>query len=44
MTDTSATTQTYRIVIKASPQAVWDAITKPDGRSGTAMAAVSNTI
>jgi uncharacterized protein YndB with AHSA1/START domain len=30
MTDKTATTQVYRIVIKASPQAIWDAITKPE--------------
>ena len=31
MTDkTTTTTQVYRIVIKASPQAIWDAITKPE--------------
>lgn len=27
---TSATTQVYRIYIKATPQAIWDAITKPE--------------
>ena len=30
MTDKAATTQVYRIVIKASAQAIWDAITKPE--------------
>lgn len=30
MTDKSETTQIYRIYIKASPQAIWDAITKPE--------------
>jgi uncharacterized protein YndB with AHSA1/START domain len=30
MTEKSATTQVYRVVIKASPQAIWDAITKPE--------------
>ncbi len=30
MSDTSATTQLYRVVIKATPQAIWDAITKPE--------------
>ena len=30
MTDKTATTQIYRIVIKASAQAIWDAITKPE--------------
>jgi uncharacterized protein YndB with AHSA1/START domain len=29
-TETAVTTQVYRIYIKASPQAVWDAITKPE--------------
>ena len=30
MMDKAATTQVYRIVIKASAQAIWDAITKPE--------------
>ena len=30
MTDKPPTTQVYRIVIKASAQAIWDAITKPE--------------
>ena len=30
MTENASTTQVYRIVIKASAQAIWDAITKPD--------------
>jgi uncharacterized protein YndB with AHSA1/START domain len=30
MTQANATTQVYRIVIKAKAQAIWDAITKPD--------------
>jgi len=30
MADKTATTQVYRIVIKASAQAIWDAITKPE--------------
>jgi uncharacterized protein YndB with AHSA1/START domain len=30
MSDKSATIQVYRIVIKASAQAIWDAITKPE--------------
>jgi uncharacterized protein YndB with AHSA1/START domain len=30
MTDKAATTQVYRIVINASAQAIWDAITKPE--------------
>lgn len=30
MTDNNLTTQVYRIVIKASAQAIWDAITKPE--------------
>jgi uncharacterized protein YndB with AHSA1/START domain len=29
-TETMVTTQVYRVYIKASPQAVWDAITKPE--------------
>jgi len=29
-TQTATTTQIYRIFIKASPQAIWDAITKPE--------------
>ena len=29
-TETVVTTQVYRVYIKASPQAVWDAITKPE--------------
>ncbi|MGO9459211.1 MAG: SRPBCC domain-containing protein [Rhodomicrobium sp.] len=30
MTDKAATIQVYRIVIKASAHAIWDAITKPE--------------
>jgi uncharacterized protein YndB with AHSA1/START domain len=30
MTDKTETTQVYRVFIKASPQAIWDAITKPE--------------
>jgi uncharacterized protein YndB with AHSA1/START domain len=30
VSDKIPTTQVYRIVIKASPQAIWDAITKPE--------------
>jgi uncharacterized protein YndB with AHSA1/START domain len=29
-TKTNVTTQVYRVYIKASPQAIWDAITKPE--------------
>jgi uncharacterized protein YndB with AHSA1/START domain len=29
-TETSVTTQVYRVYIKTTPQAVWDAITKPE--------------
>ncbi len=29
-TETTATTQVYRVYIKATPQAIWDAITKPE--------------
>jgi uncharacterized protein YndB with AHSA1/START domain len=30
MTETSVTTQVYRVYIKATPEAIWDAITKPE--------------
>jgi len=30
MTETGVTTQVYRVYIKATPEAVWDAITKPE--------------
>jgi uncharacterized protein YndB with AHSA1/START domain len=30
ITETSVTTQVYRVYIKATPQAVWDAITNPE--------------
>jgi len=30
MTQKTATVQVYRVYIKASPQAIWDAITKPE--------------
>jgi uncharacterized protein YndB with AHSA1/START domain len=29
-TQTNAATQIYRVYIKATPQAIWDAITKPE--------------
>jgi len=29
-TETSVTTQVYRVYIKATPQAIWDAITRPE--------------
>jgi uncharacterized protein YndB with AHSA1/START domain len=29
-TNTSVTTQVYRVYIKATPEAIWDAITKPE--------------
>ena len=29
-TQTSVTTQVYRVYIKAAPEAIWDAITKAD--------------
>ena len=29
-TETTVTTQVYRVYIKATPQAIWDAITKPE--------------
>ena len=44
MTDKAATTQVYRIVINASAQAIWDAITKPEWTDATPMAAASTTI
>jgi uncharacterized protein YndB with AHSA1/START domain len=30
MTETKVTTQVYRVYIKATPQAIWDAITRPE--------------
>ena len=30
MTETNVTTQVYRVYIKATPQAIWDAITRPE--------------
>lgn len=30
MTEKTVTTQVYRVFIKATPQAIWDAITKPE--------------
>jgi uncharacterized protein YndB with AHSA1/START domain len=30
MTETAVTTQVYRVYIKATPEAIWDAITKPE--------------
>jgi uncharacterized protein YndB with AHSA1/START domain len=30
MTETSVTTQVYRVYIRATPEAVWEAITKPE--------------
>lgn len=30
MAETKATTQVYRVYIKATPEAIWDAITKPE--------------
>ena len=30
MTETTVTTQVYRVYIDATPQAIWDAITKPE--------------
>ena len=32
-TETAVTTQVYRVYIKATPQAIWDAITSPSGRA-----------
>ena len=30
MTETNVTTQVYRVYIKATPEAIWDAITRPE--------------
>jgi uncharacterized protein YndB with AHSA1/START domain len=30
MAEEATTTQVYRVFIKASPEAIWDAITKPE--------------
>ena len=30
MTETGVTTQVYRVFIKATPEAIWEAITRPD--------------
>ena len=30
MTETNVTTQVYRVYIKATPEAIWDAITQPE--------------
>jgi uncharacterized protein YndB with AHSA1/START domain len=30
MTETTVTTQVYRVYIRATPEAIWDAITKPE--------------
>jgi uncharacterized protein YndB with AHSA1/START domain len=30
MTETAVTTQVYRVYIRATPEAIWDAITKPE--------------
>ena len=30
MTETGVTTQVYRVYIKAAPEAIWEAITKPE--------------
>jgi uncharacterized protein YndB with AHSA1/START domain len=29
-TETNVTTQVYRVYIKATPEAIWDAITQPE--------------
>ena len=42
-TDTMTTTQVYRVYIKATPQAIWDAITDPSGPSATATPAGPTT-
>jgi uncharacterized protein YndB with AHSA1/START domain len=30
MTETNVTTQVYRVYIRATPEAIWEAITKPE--------------
>ena len=40
-TETGVTTQVYQVFIKATPQAIWDAITLPRGPSATATRARS---
>ena len=42
-TEKSVTTQVYRVFIKATAQAIWDAITSRSGPRNTATAAVSST-
>jgi len=32
MTETSVTTQVYRVYVKASPEAIWEAITTSEWR------------
>ena len=34
--ETTKTVQVYRVYIKATPQAIWDAITKPEWTENTA--------
>ena len=41
MTETTVTTQVYRVYIKATPQAIWDAITKPEWTGQTPMSPTS---
>ena len=51
MTETAVTTQVYRVYIKATPEAIWDAITKPEwnerygypGRASTTSARAAPT-
>ncbi len=38
MTETSVTTQVYGVYIKASPEAIWEAITDPEWTAQTAPA------
>ncbi len=42
-TEKQVTTQVYRVYIKATAQAIWDAITSRAGPRSTATAARSNT-
>ena len=43
MTETSVTTQVYRVYIKATPEAIWTRSRSPSGRRGTATGARSST-
>ena len=41
-TTTSATTQVYRVYIRTTPEAIWDAITKPEWTQRYGYAAISD--